>query len=106
MYEGTPIDPYNRRATVTAIDDGHFRAEWQRAMRSRHLAGFHRLPARSVLTAVHRGNAGILGRAAGFRRMVLLGEVGRRQELVRGLFSVDPSLPMVSMRGSRPDAGP
>jgi hypothetical protein len=27
---------------VAGIDDGHFRAEWQRAMRSCHLAGFHR----------------------------------------------------------------
>jgi hypothetical protein len=57
--------------------------------------------------------------------MVRLGEVGRRQELVtraaprvapggcianpdgvRGLFSVNPRLPMVRMRGSRSDAGP
>ena len=54
-------------------------------MRSRHLAGFHRLSTRSVLAAaVHRGDARIIERVGGFRRMVgmLAGEVGRRQLLL------------------------
>ena len=54
MYEGaTVIDAHNRRAAVTAIDDGHFRAKRQRAVSSGHGARTHLFAARGIMVAIH-----------------------------------------------------
>jgi hypothetical protein len=51
------VDAHRRRPAVAAIDDGHLRAEWQRAVRGCHLAGIHNLAARGLAVAVNRGDA-------------------------------------------------
>ena len=57
MHEGTAvIDPHNRRAAVTAIDDCHFGAKRQRTVRCRHGARTHLFAARGIMVAIHRGD--------------------------------------------------
>jgi hypothetical protein len=116
LIRTTAERPLPGLTTVTLVPKG---------MGRRHCARVHVLSGRSVLAAVHRGDARIIERAAGLRRMarLLAGEVGCRQQLVTHavpvvarwciathrvvrLFSVRPRLPTMSMRGSGADAGP
>jgi hypothetical protein len=46
------VDAHRHGPAVAAIDDGHLRAEWQRAVRGCHLAGIHNLAGRGLAVAV------------------------------------------------------